>query len=84
MAQELERSVPVTVEIKCGKDTISSKAFLIYPGTETIYGQVIDLAVTEALKLASEKAWDIIEAAGDNVPDNVKLEALLGKAVVHS
>ena len=84
MADELERSVPVTVEIKCGKDVISSKAFLIYPGTETIYGQVIDLAVTEALKIASEKAWDLIEAAGDGAPDALKIEAMLGKAVIHS
>ena len=80
MADEMVRSVPVSVVIKAGKDLISTKEFLIYPGTETIYGQVIDLAVTEALKLASEKAWDVIEAAGDSVPEALKIEAAYGKA----
>ena len=84
MADQMVRSVPVSVVIKAGKDLISTKEFLIYPGTETIYGQVIDLAVTEALKLASEKAWDLIEAAGDGAPDSLKIEAMLGKAVIHS
>ena len=80
MADEMVRSVPVSVVIKAGKDLISTKEFLIYPGTETIYGQVIDLAVTEALKLASEKAWDLIEAAGDSAPEALKIEAAYGKA----
>ena len=84
MADEMVRSVPVSVVIKAGKDLISTKEFLIYPGTETIYGQVIDLAVTEALKIASEKAWDLIEGAGDALPPNVQAEALFGKAVIHS
>jgi len=74
------RSVEAKVVIVCGDSVKSVKEFPIYPGTEIIYGQVIDLAVTEALKEATLKAAEIIEGAGDAVSADMQIEAVLGKA----
>lgn len=76
------RSVEAKVVIVCGDSTKSVKEFLIYPGTETIYGQVMDLAISEALKEASLKAADLIQAAGDSVSEEMQIEAVFGSAVL--
>jgi len=82
MPQELERTVPVTYTVKAGDLGIADVMFKVYPGQELLYGQVIQLAIAAALKEMSLKAYDIISGAGDEVPDSLKIEAMIGKEVL--
>ena len=82
MAQdELERTVPMEIIVKVGKDLVSERQFLLYPGTEVVYGQGVDLAISKALGLISKAAYDIITEGGDDVPAVMAIEAAFGKAV---
>ena len=77
---ELERTVPMEITIKVGRDLVSERAFLLYPGTETVYGQGVDLAVSKALATISKAAFDILTDV-EGVPESVAAEAMFGKAV---
>ena len=77
---EMTRSVTVSYSVKAGDAGIADASFKVYPGQELLYGQVIQLAITQALKEMSLKAYEIISGAGDDIPDIVKIEAMLGKA----
>ena len=81
MAKEddLARTSEMTITIKVG-DVLSEKKFKLYAGTEMVYAQGVDLAVTKALGMISKVAFDIITDDG-TVPANVLLEAGFGKAV---
>ena len=77
---DIERTVPAQVTIKIGNDLISNREFMLYPGTETVYGQGIDLAVSKALATISKVAFDILTDV-EGVPENVAAEAMFGKGV---
>ena len=79
---EMVRSVTVSYSVRAGEVGIADASFKVYPGQELLYGQVIQLAITEALKEMSLKAYDIIAGAGDDAPDSLKVEAMLGKAAL--
>ena len=79
---ESTRSVSVSYSVKAGDVGIAEASFKVYPGQELLYGQVIQLAITEALKEMSLKAYEIISGAGDDVPDSMKIEAMLGKSAL--
>ena len=78
---ELERTSEMEITIKIGKDMLSERKFLLYPGTEIVYGQGVDLAVSKALGQISKAAYDILIDAGDAVPEVAAIEAMFGKAV---
>jgi hypothetical protein len=66
--------------IKVGQSLVSERKFLLYPGTETVYGQGVDLAVSVALGQISKAAYNGIGGA-DSAPANVTMEAKFGAAV---
>ncbi len=83
MTTEVEtpvRSVPMEITIKAGDDTSVIRKFLLYPGTEIVYVQGVDVAVCAALSEISKAAYGILVGA-EGVPANVALEASFGKAV---
>ena len=80
MAQDMERNVEMEITIKVGEDMLSTKKFKLYEGTEMVYGQAVDLAVTAALAKVSKVAYDIIDQSGDDVPAAMAVEAVFGKA----
>ena len=77
---ELERNVEMVITITAGKDIVSEKKFMLYEGTEMVYAQGVDLAVTAALGKISKVAYDILVEAGDAVPERQAIEAMFGKA----
>ena len=80
MAQDMERSVEMNITITVGKDMVSERKFLLYPGTEMVYGQGVDFAVTQALATISKVAYDTV--SGGDLPDgNMGIEVFLGKAM---
>ena len=80
MSENPERTVPMEIIIKAGKDIHSERKFMLYPNTETIYSQGIDLAVSNALRDISKAAFEILTDA-EGVPENVALEVAFGNAV---
>ena len=79
MAQDMDRTVEMEITIKVGDDMLSTKKFKLYEGTEIVYGQAVDLAVTAALAKVSKVAYDVVDPSGD-VPPAVAVEAVFGKA----
>ena len=79
---ELVRTVTVSYSVRAGDVGVADASFKVFAGQELLYGQVIQLAITEALKEMSLKAYDIISGAGDDAPDSLKVEAMIGKAVL--
>lgn len=80
MNTETERTVPMEITIKIGKDLVSERKFLLYPGTEVAYGQAVDLAVSTALAKVSKVAYDHLSGV-ENLPENLAAEVWLGKAL---
>ena len=80
MSDNPERTVPMEIVIRTGKDILSEKKFMLYPGTELIYAQAVDLAVTTVLAEVSKAAFEILTDVED-VPENVALEVAFGNAV---
>lgn len=80
MADELERTVEFEVIIKTD-GAESSKKFLLYQGTQMVYAQGVDLAVTEALGTISKVAFDLITGGGDDIPEIMAIEAAFGRGV---
>jgi len=80
MSNTLERETQMVITITVGKDMVSERKFLLYPGTEMVYAQGVDLAVAAALGSISKAAYDIIKDA-DGIPENVAMEATFGAAV---
>ncbi len=79
MAQDMERTVEMEITIKVGEDMLSTKKFKLYEGTEIVYGQAVDLAVTAALAKVSKVAYDTVDPSGD-IPEKVATELVFGKA----
>ena len=80
MSDDIERTVEMEVTIRVGKDMISERKFMLYPGTEMVYGQGVDYAVTQALGTISKVAYDIV-TGGDTPDGKLGVEAVLGKAM---
>ena len=79
MADELERTIEFEVIIKTD-GAESAKKFLLYPGTQMVYAQGVDLAVTEALGTISKVAFDILTGT-EGVPEVIAAEAAFGRGV---
>ena len=77
---KLERTSLMTITIEVENGGVSTRSFKLYPGTEMVYGQGVDLAVTTALGKISKSAYEIISGA-DDIPENVAIEAVFGAAV---
>lgn len=75
-----ERSSLMTISIEVENGGTSTRSFKLYPGTEMVYAQGVDLAVTKALGEISKVAYELISGA-DEVPESLAVEALLGAAV---
>jgi hypothetical protein len=75
-----ERNVPMEIVIKVGEELISHRKFLLYPGTEVIYGQGVDAAVAQALGTISKAAYILVKDA-EGAPASMVLEAAFGSAV---
>lgn len=78
--ETLERTVPMEIIIKVGQDLLSERKFLLYPGTETVYGQAVDAAVAIALGQVSKAAYAMLSGA-EGVPEGIALEVAFGTAV---
>ena len=79
---EVVRTVTVSYSVRAGEVGIADASFKVFAGQELLYGQVIQLAITQALKEMSLKAYEIVSGAGDAVPDSMKIEAMIGKEVL--
>ena len=80
MAQDTERTIEMEITITVGDDMLSTKKFKLYEGSEMVYGQAVDLAVTGALAKVSKVAYDLIDPSSDDIPPAMAVEALFGKA----
>ena len=80
--KDQERTVPVSYTVKAGDVAMVDASFKVFPGTEMVYGQAINAAITKALVEMSLKAAEIIEGAGDAVPESMQVEAMLAKATL--
>jgi len=76
-----ERTVPMEIIIKVGSDMWSERKFMLYEGTETVYGQAVDAAVAIVLGQVSKAAYELVSGAGDAVPEGMAIEAAFGAAV---
>ena len=79
--KEEGRTVPVSYKVVAGDVGIVDATFKVYPGTEMVYGQVINAAITKALVEMSLKAAELIGDVGDT-SESMQVEAALGKAVL--
>ena len=78
---EVGRTVSVSYRVTAGDVGIVDATFKVYPGTEMVYGQVINAAITKALVEMSIKAAELIGEVGD-ASKEMQVEAVLGKAVL--
>ena len=54
---EMTRSVTVSYNVTAGDVGVSNVEFKVYPGTEMIYGQAINKAITDVLAALSKVAY---------------------------
>jgi len=77
-----ERTSSMNITIEVENAGISTKKFKLYPGTEMIYAQKVDAAVTKALIETSLAAYELLKDAMEDAPPEVKAEVMLGGTVI--
>lgn len=80
--KDQKRTETVAYKVTAGDVGVVDATFKVYPGTEMVYGQVINAAITKALIEMSLKAAELIEALGDAAPESIQVEAALTKVAL--
>ena len=77
-----ERTSLMNITIEVENAGISTKKFKLYPGTEMIYAQKVDAAVTAALIETSVAAYELLKDALEGAPEEIKAEVALGGTII--